>query len=856
MKSFPHGGNLRRLSQASGRDISQLTDFSANINPLGPPAWLRPVISSAISSLVNYPDPDNSDFKQAVAKRYNAGLNETMVGNGSTELIYIVPRALDKKKAVIVAPSYADYLSACRQAGLETKIITTSAEQDFRLDVDQLDNRMEGDEIVFLGHPNNPTGMGVNRDSILDLAARHKDSFFVIDEAFLDLSSGIESFTKHRTPNIIVIISMTKTFAIPGVRIGCGIADASLVTKIEQYQLPWSVNTLAQMIGVKALSDEQYVSESVSLVATEREFLRSAISNMEGLSPFPGCANFILIRILDPKLDSGELVRRALGRGIAIRDCSNFEGLDNSYVRVAVRPREENELLIGVLKDILGKPSESKKHPKAKTLMFQGTSSSVGKSVLTAALCRLLTQEGFKVAPFKSQNMSLNSFVTQDGLEMGRAQVVQARACRQKPDVRMNPILLKPMSGIGSQVVVMGRPVANMSAEQYLDYRQTAFKSVCDAFDYLASNHEAVILEGAGSPAEVNLKNYDIVNMKMAQYAKSPVLIVGNIDRGGVFASFVGSMELLEEWERKLVSGFVINMFRGDPTLLDSALKYTLDFTGKPVLGVLPFIDSLGLPEEDSVSFKSGSFYDNKVSETDLEIAIIDLPHISNFTDFDAFRNEPDVSLRIVRSADELGRPDVIIIPGSKSVVNDLEYLKQNGLAGLIKNELGNKGAEIVGICGGLQMMGRWITDSHNLESGHLEMDGLGLLDLRTILETSKTTKFTKAVHLDSGIEVQGYEIHHGQTSSTSERALIVREDGVQVGFSGTDGMVWGTYLHGIFDSDLFRRWYLNRLRLRKGLETVVGTTAKYDLDSSLDQLADIARRSLDLKKIYEVMGL
>ncbi len=856
MKLFPHGGNLRRLARNSGKDVSQILDFSANINPLGPPPWLRPTVSSTISGLVNYPDPDSVDLREAVAQRYKADFDETFVGNGSTELIYILPRALKKKKAVIVCPSYADYATSCLQAGLEINRLVAHHEKAFNPDLSQLDSVLKGDELVFLGHPNNPTGVGLDRDSILNLAEKHPETFFIIDEAFLDLSSGIDSFTGGRPPNILVIISLTKTFAIPGIRLGCGVADREVVTKIEQFLPPWSVNTLAQMIGVKALEDEKYVSESVKLVENERAFLHSNLCGMDGLMPFPSLVNFILVRIVRKGLDSKTLVERAIEKGIAVRDCSNFHGLGPDYIRIAVRPREENIRLLDAFAAMLGKSVVAAKSKRAATLMFQGTCSNAGKSVLTAAFCRILRQDGIKVAPFKSQNMSLNSYVTRQGHEMGRAQAFQAQACGLEPDSRMNPILLKPNSDTGSQVIVMGKPVSNMNVAQYIKYKPQAFGAACKAFDELSQGYDAVIMEGAGSPAEVNLKEHDIVNMRMARYAQAPVIIVGDIDRGGVFASFVGSMEVFEEWERKLVSGFLVNKFRGDQSILDPALRYTLEFTDKPVLGVVPHIHSLGLPEEDSVSFKSGLLDDKNVTGNHVEIVIVDLPHISNFTDFDALRNEPDVRLRIVRQPEELGNPDVIIIPGSKNVISDLNHLKKNGLAQVIVTASENGKAEIVGICGGFQMIGRTIKDLHHLESDMERMDGLGLLNLATVLEVDKTLKLTGASHPESGLELKGYEIHHGRTEAFGETPSILRDDGAALGFSSPDGMVWGTYLHGIFDSDEYRRWYINRLRSRRGFVTLACSPSKYDLNPAFDKLAEVVRRSVNLEKIYQAMGL
>ncbi len=347
--------------------------------------------------------------------------------------------------------------------------------------------------------------------------------------------------------------------------------------------------------------------------------------------------------------------------------------------------------------------------------MIQGTSSNAGKSILTAALCRILFQNGVRVAPFKAQNMSLNSFVTRQGGEMGRAQVVQAQACRLEPDVRMNPVLLKPNSDTGSQVLVRGKPVGNMGVDEYVQFKPRAFAAACECYDSLAAEFDAMLLEGAGSPGEVNLKSHDIVNMRMAEHAGAPVLVVGDIDRGGVFASFVGTLAVLDDWERRLVAGWIVNRFRGDAGLLQPALDYMLRRTGRPVLGVVPYLASLGIPQEDSVEFKSGQLDADHAGQHGngqgingdaVEIAVIDLPHISNFTDLDAFRGESDVRLQIVRTPADLRQPDAVLIPGSKNTLADLGYLRHSGLAGRI-DQLARAGqTEVVGICGGFQMLG------------------------------------------------------------------------------------------------------------------------------------------------------
>lgn len=852
MTTQPHGGNLRQLAQASGTAERDLLDFSANLNPLGPPEWLRAVISSHIGALVHYPDPDCTALVEAAVRRYGVANDEVIAGNGSAEILSVLPRVLGKPRAVIPVPAYVDYARSAALGGMCVESLPLREDEGFQLDFRALEAALRGDEAVFIGRPNNPTGHVCDASALRKLAARHPATVFVVDEAFGDFVEGFDSLTRERRANVIVLLSLTKAFAIPGLRLGCAVADAAIAKRVRELLPPWSVNTLAQAVGVVALADAEYLSRSRSFVREQREALFAELGALPGLHVYPGEADFLLVR---SAMDSVLLAEQLLTKGIAIRVCANFEGLDARFFRVAVRTTQENARLCEALRGVLGFPAVVAPKRGAATIMFQGTSSNAGKSVLTAALCRILHQDGRAVAPFKSQNMSLNSFVTRDGLEMGRAQVVQAQACRIEPEARMNPILLKPNSDTGSQVILLGKLVGNMNVGEYIRFKPQAFEAAKQAFDSLAAENDVVVLEGAGSPAEVNLKHHDIVNMPMARYANSPVLLVGDIDRGGVYASFVGSMEVLNEWERALVAGFVVNRFRGQEALLGPAHDYVLRHTGVPVLGVVPYLPNLGLPEEDSVTFKAERSQGADAESDKVDIALLDLPHLSNFTDFDALRIEPDVNVRIVRSLQELGRPDAVILPGSKHVVGDLAHLRQSGLAAAVV-ELAREGrTEIVGICGGFQMLGQRIEDPQRIESDGEPVEALGLLALSTVMAPEKTLKRVSSRHAESGHALRGYEIHHGQSAcAESLMPLVLREDGEVIGVGS--GLVWGSYLHGIFDADPFRRWFIDRLRVRRGLAPVGHVLAVYDLQESFDRLADVVRERLDMKQIYRLLKL
>ncbi|MGD9420335.1 MAG: cobyric acid synthase [Verrucomicrobiota bacterium JB025] len=856
MKTLTHGGNIRLLAARAGCPAGEVLDFSANLNPLGPPEWLRPLIASQISSLVHYPDPDCSELLAAAAECYQVPQDELVAANGTEELLCWLPRILGKPRALVPVPGYVDYARTARAAGLEVVTLPLAEGNGFRLDLSALEQALRGDEIVYLGHPNNPTGLALDAPAVRALIARHPRTFFIIDEAFADFVSDCDRFYRDRLPNTLVLLSLTKIFAVPGLRIGCAAASPGVIRQLREVLPPWSVNTLAQAVGATALADRQYVAETRRFVREQRESQAERLAALPGLRIYPGEANFLLVRITAGKLRAPELAERLLARGIAIRTCDNFDGLDDRFFRVAVRTTGENERLVEALAaEFHTAQASNLSKRRTPAIMFQGTSSNAGKSVLTAALCRILRQDGLSVAPYKSQNMSLNSFVTRDGLEMGRAQVVQAQACRIEPDARMNPILLKPNSNTGSQVIVLGKPVGNMNVGQYIKYKPEAFTVAKQAYDSLAAAHDVVVLEGAGSPAEVNLKRHDIVNMGMARHAAAPVLLVGDIDRGGVYASFVGTMEVLSESERAMVAGFVVNRFRGQESLLADAHDYVLRHTGCPVVGVVPYLTNLGLPEEDSVSFKAETSHGAMAALGQVDIAVLDLPHVSNFTDMDALRVEPDVSLRIVRRLEELGQPDAVILPGSKHVTGDLAQLRATGLADAVLALAAAGRTEIIGICGGYQMLGRSIADPLRVESDGRPVAGLGLLGIDTVMAPEKTLQRVEGLHPASGSRLTGYEIHHGLSGcDDSLEKVVLRDDGEVIGTGR--GLVWGSYLHGIFDADPFRRWLIDRLRVRRGLDPLGQVVAVYDIDAAFDRLAAVVRERLDMKRIYQLLKL
>lgn len=483
----------------------------------------------------------------------------------------------------------------------------------------------------------------------------------------------------------------------------------------------------------------------------------------------------------------------------------------------------------------------------AKAIMIQGTMSNSGKSFLAAALCRIFRQDGYSAAPFKSQNMALNSYITADGLEMGRAQAMQAEAAGIEPSVLMNPILLKPVTDCGSQVIVNGEVRGNMKATDYFRYKKQLIPDIMKAYNTLSAQHDIIVIEGAGSPAEINLKQDDIVNMGMAKLAKAPVLLTGDIDRGGVFAQLLGTLMLLDDDECSMVKGLIVNKFRGDKSIFSDGVHMLEERGGKPVVGVVPCI-KCDIEDEDSLSEKL-----ENSNKGVIDIAVIRLPRISNFTDFDVFSQYDGVSVRYVAKCAELSQPDMIIIPGTKSTISDMKWLRESGLEAAVKKCV-SRGVPLFGICGGYQMLGERITDSAGAEGGGA-INGMGLLNCRTEFSAEKICRQTEGEFADvdgvfsclAGARFYGYEIHMGET--VSEEKTLLSCGGAQ------NGNVYGCYIHGIFDSAEVSERIVKTLYNRKGLPYGGGKTDRRAYkEMQYDILAYEVRNSLDMELVYKIL--
>lgn len=889
--NYVHGGDVYRRAV----DL----DYSVNINPLGMPPRACAAAKHGVDQSTAYPDWKVEKLRDAVVsflnRKFTVVAPEWLTfGNGAADLIYRLMQVLRPQQVIVAAPAFAEYSVAAERVGAQVVPVYLPETDDFSFTpaveagfIRAIEAAPFG-SAVFLCNPNNPDGNVIRAEVLQRIAAvcETRNSWLIMDECFLPFLHSEINYSMvpslRAFPHLVILRAFTKIYGMPGLRLGYMLTAAQALTDaVRATMTPWEINLPAQLAGVAALKESEFVEKTRALIRTERAFLVETLPTLpyvEKVYVPVSDVNFILFRTEQTAPDLKELL---LEKGVLIRACGNYEGLDERYYRICVRTHEEN---LELIRRWRGARIPERHDHRARAIMVQGTMSNAGKSLLVAGLCRIFHEDGYRVAPFKAQNMALNSFITDEGLEMGRAQVVQAEAAGIAPDARMNPILLKPTTDVGSQMIVHGRAQGNMTAREYYRNKRALLPVVRETYESLAAEYDIIVIEGAGSPAEVNLREDDLVNMGMAAIADAPVLLVGDIDRGGVFAQLLGTIELLEPEERARIRGLIINKFRGDKTILDPGLDILEARTGKAVLGVVPYLD-VALEDEDSLS----TALEARQAEGGIDIAVIRLPRISNFTDFTALATEPGVSVRYVSSVRELGEPDVLILPGTKSTIRDLDWLRSTGLEAKILQKQA-RGTLILGICGGFQMLGTEVIDVEGVEGPvGARAGGLGLLPLRTEFEAEKTRTQTRLVLEGltdefaalNGQRVDGYEIHMGRTTpdrrtSDAEGALHLQMAGYAEAMASAgsasgsattgrpsesciyaqQGNVFGTYLHGFFDRDGLRNAFVERLCRRKGIDPEGREVVNYEAfkEAQFAKLSTALRASLDMARIYEIL--
>ncbi len=882
-----HHGGERRASSDTLR-----YDLSVSLNPLGMPQSAWDALEQSTEVFRDYPDTECTLLREAIAGEIGAPAEHIVCGNGASDLIYRLCQTAGFQRVLLAVPSFTEYERALVSSGVQIEYLQTSAEKDFSI-IDEYEEYGSGYDAIFISDPVNPSGKKMEDEDRKRLHdwCRRTGTMLVVDECFLDFVRTEQRMSGdrwYRSPDLyhdrnfapfagpdsnpdktndpaqrplrfVSIRSFTKVYAMAGLRIGYMIcSEKSLADEIASYGPPWAVSGPAQTAAAAALGDPDHVQRTLLLMRKEREAMTAAL-RLSGLTVFRSDVNYLLVQA---HCRFGEKMEQ---QGIRVRDCSEMPGLApqgrKRYFRLSIGLPEQNREVLKAVE------SAADSLEKAMPIMIQGSMSNAGKSLIAAGLCRIFHQDGYRTVPFKSQNMALNSFITEDGGEMGRAQVVQAEAAGVSPSCDMNPVLLKPVTDEGSQVIVNGKVRADMKAAEYFRRKQELLPEIMDAYGRLAEDADIIVIEGAGSPVEMNLRSGDLVNMGMADRADSPVLLVGDIDRGGIFPQLKGTVDLLTDEERRRVKGLIVNRFRGDRALFEEGRRMLEEMTGIPVLGVVPYLD-IDLDDEDSITER---FQAQRAPEDEIDICVIHLPHISNFSDFTVLDAAQGMHVRYVDRPEQLSGVDAIILPGSKNTIGDLEWLHQSGIARQIRRAA-DMGITVVGICGGYQMLGLRITDPEGVESSSKAAQGLGLLPVSTVLEKEKQTVQTSGTVGSlsgplaplSGLSFSGYEIHMGRTSAEPSAVRIVSGN-VPTPFAQLEsetadgyvqGSVMGSYVHGLFDRIEFCQAFADILSERSGKAPAVAEDYQAYRERQYDQLAEALRESLDLEAVYRILGM
>ena len=851
MSQAVHGGRIREAQERYWRQ--DFIDFSVNTNAFWHPDTTLDafVLSNAITL---YPEADAGSVQTLLANLYGVCRDRVLATAGAIEGLYLAARLFAGKRALLFVPCFADYARACEAAGIEyEKHLMLPHVPRFEELVDLIKNY----DLVVLGNPNNPTGRLFPSLTSLVSHPALAHVHWIIDEAFIEFSAEPERISLlprlEAYPNVIVLRALTKSWAVPGLRIGfLATANVLWMTKLRAMQSPWALGGVAEVWAFAHLNHRTLAAVRESLVPLPqvRERLSSDLAALPGLSPLASDANFLLV---ETSLFDADKLADQLGRqGIIIRVCSGFDGVDQRrYFRVAVRTPEENGQLVLALKRAFDTPTSPQffqvgEMPKMRAISVLGTSSNSGKSWVATALCAWLRRRGVRVAPFKAQNMSNNSAVAFDGGEIGRAQAVQAEACRLAPSIRMNPILLKPSGKSGSQLVVLGEARGHLKASEYYQSIESLWPVVSQSLDYWRDQCDVLVLEGAGSPVELNLMRRDLVNLRPVRYLQGKWLLVADIERGGVFAQTAGTWSLIPPPDRGRCAGVIVNKFRGDLALFADAGQYFAQHFGAPYLGTLPYANHLQPESEDTLA------EDPSTNGVGTPMHWIRFPHISNSQDSHPWQLDEGVNVEWVSTAAPLAAARVVVLPGSKNTLADLEWLRASGIADAVI-AAHRRGAVIVGICGGLQMLGERLSDPSGLAGDGGEAVGLGLLPVRTVFSASKVVR--NVVASFEGEQWDAYEIHMGRTvaiKSASPWLEVSDVDGARCEGFRHDG-VWGTYVHGVFESARVRTALVTRAGITSHRASLIAFRAQRE--TLYDGMADLLEAHLNLEDLWHYVA-
>lgn len=866
--SHTHGGDLHRATAQFGR--TDFVDFSSNLNPFAHfPLPTSPHLQTSIS---RYPSAGADDLLPFFAAATNHPEHHLIPTAGAIEGIYLATRLFPNSPAIIPAPSFPDYLRAAHAAGLDM----AAADQP-EANLDSIAHRLAARlkktsnphrPVILLGNPNNPTGLLHPRQDLACLiqSENGQHATWIVDEAFIhlvDAESPSLLANLHDLPNVILIGAWTKSCAIPGLRLGyLATSNPQYREHLRALQPPWSVSGPAALWARTHLRQEirPTLREHAKRIAAERSHLIDAINAIPGLEALPSATNFFLIQ---STLISGEALRESLGRkGFLLRDHRGLR-MDSNLSRCAVRSRQENDSLLDALNRSLHPspvsfPSPPTRKP-AKVIAVLGSSSNSGKSWVATALCRLLANRGFRVAPFKAQNMSNNSAATPCGAEIGRAQAAQAEACRLPPSPLMNPVLLKPAGNSTSQLVVLGKAQNHIPAREYYQHVEPLRTIAHNTLNQLRADHDVIVIEGAGSPVELNLIERDIANLDPVRHADGRWILVTDIEKGGVFAQAAGTWSLLSPRDQASCIGLIVNKFRGDISLFANAGDYFRDIFGAPFLGTLPFAPTLQPESEDSLSNRAHTKPSPRTDTASprLQVRWIPFPSVSNAQDLEPWASDPGIDIQPAQNPNQIAQADILILPGSKNTLADFDWLTASGLTPAIL-QLAQNGRPIIGVCGGFQMLGETLDDPLARDGTGGARSALGLLPVSTTFEANKTVRQVTASFAED--TWMPYEIHMGITrpsanSSTSTAHIFNCTAEHSAPF--TEGIalhnVLGTYLHGCFESPAFRRHLCTIARPNLDAHSLINPQPwRLEKERIYDGMAELLAKHLNLGPILD----